>query len=446
MTKKIKKVDDFINNELREYALYDNERSIPSVVDGLKTSQRKVIYTVFETLKSKVPIKTASLGAKASDLTHYKHGENSIIDTVITLAKDYAGSNNYPLLLKDGQFGNVIDNGNSSPRYIFVMRYDKLDEMFDKEDREIIEYLKFDGCSIEPRFYLPKLPLVLINGSTGIGNGYSCNILTRDVSSVAKYLNNKITNKKSKVDFLLPSFNGFTGQVIRLSDTSYEVHGVIERVNTTQTIIKDLPPSSRYQYDKYKERVLLPLILDNKVGVTDFINESTESGWHIIIKHTREFGNCTDEELLQKLKLVEKVTENITVWDYDNKLRVFNSAYDLIDYWFDERIKWIETRKSHKLSKLKDRVDWYNSLLKLIEYWLENDLSKLPKNELTSRLSNVCDNIEYINKFLDQNIMSLTFDRVNKLKSDIKLIIDEYSELEKMTSNDIFAVDITPFK
>lgn len=441
-----KKVSDYINNELREYAVYDNSRSLPSMVDGLKVSQRKVIYAVFESLKPMVEIKASQLALSASKMTHYRHGEQSITDTVVILAKDYAGSNNYPLLLKEGQFGTAIDNENSSPRYISVKRYNKGDDMFDKDDRSIINYLQYDGDDIEPEFYLPKLPLIAINGSLGIGNGYSSKITLRDTKKVAKYVHDKITKGKADKKLLTPSYNGFNGEVEVLGDKTYLVKGAIERVNTTTTVITDLPPSSAFQYEKYKERVLLPLLENSKSGLNEIYNESSEGKWNIILKHTREFATCDDAELLERLKMTERITENLTVWGFDNKLKVFNSIVELVDSWIENREEWIKTRKEYVLSEMDKKTSWQRSLLALIEYWLKHDdLTKIKKDELISRLKTVVDNDDHIIKFLDQNIMSLTSERVAKLRKEIKEILTERDSYEAKTVKEIFAEDVKAF-
>ncbi len=442
---KLKRVSDYVQEELREYAIYDNTRSIPSIVDGLKTSQRKVIYAVFKTLKNMEDVKTSQLASTASMLTHYKHGEQSITDTVVGMAKDYAGSNNYPLLLKEGQFGTVVDNLNSSPRYIHVKRYDKLDDMFDVDDREIVEYLTYDGISIEPVFYLPKLPLIAINGTIGIGNGYSSKIALRDERLVAKYIYDKLSKGTADKSLLIPSYHGFTGEVEVLGDKSYLLKGVIDRVNTTTTVIRDLPPTSSFQYERYKERVLLPLLENRQSGLIDIENESKENTWEIILKHTRDFSRVDDEELLNKLKMTEKFTENLTVWGFDGKLKVYESISDLVDDWIDNKFGYIQKRKTHILSKMNVKKSWLENLLILINYWLENDLTKIKKVELIEKLKTVVDNEEHINKFLDQNIMSLTIERVDKIKKELKDVTKEYKILEKKSVTDIFIEDITQF-
>lgn len=442
----LKTINDFIQNELKEFAVYDNTRSIPSVVDGLKTSQRKVIYSTF-TLKKDVPIKTSALGAKSSDLTHYKHGEASIIGTVIKLAQDYPGSNNYPLLLKDGQFGTAQNNTSSSPRYIHVSRSDLLDSMFDENDREIVNYLKFDGDDIEPEYYLPKLPLIVINGTAGIGNGYSTKILQRDVKKVSAYIEQLINEQEPDKSLLIPSFNGFNGSVEVITDSSFLLKGRIERINSGTLVIKDLPPTSSFQYENYKERVLIPLKIDTKSGIAEFENESKDGSWNIIIKHAREFGKKSDEEILKILKMTEKVTENITVWGFDNKFKLFDNVYDLVKYWVEERAKWHKKRKEHILSKMSIKSSYQEDLLKLIEYWLLNpEIAKLKKENLLKELKTVVENEDHVSKFLDQNIMSLTFERVEKLRKDIAELLKERRSLEKKSIQTLFLEDISFFK
>lgn len=441
-----KTINDFIQNELKEFAVYDNSRSIPNVADGLKTSQRKVIYTTF-TLKKDTPIKTSALGAKSSDITHYKHGEASIIGTVIKLAQDYAGSNNYPLLLKDGQFGTAQNNISSSPRYIHVSRSELLEKMFDENDREIVNYLKFDGDDIEPDYFLPKLPLIAINGTSGIGNGYSTSILQRSVSGVKQYVEQLIKKEELDKSLLIPAFNGFNGEVEVITDSSFLLKGRFERINTTTLVIKDLPPTSSFQYEKYKERVLIPLKVDSKSGIVDFENESKDGCWEIIIRHDRTFGKKTDEEILKTLKMTERVSENITVWGFDNKFKLFDDIYQLVAYWVEERTKWHQVRKDHILEKMKIKNSYQEDLLSLIEYWLENpDITKMKKDELIKVLKTVTESDEHISKFLDQNIMSLTKERVDKLRKDIEILLKEKKALEKKKIGTLFLEDISIFE
>lgn len=435
-------VKDFIDQQFKPYATYDNERSIPSMVDGLKISQRKIIHTVFKTLKDGQEIKVTNLGSASSNETHYKHGEDSIVDAVIGLAQDFAGSNNYPLLEKDGQFGTAIDNGAASPRYIYVKRSKQLSQMFNPNDLNILDYLKFDGNDIEPPFFLPKMPLILLNGGFGIGTGYSSNILPRDPKKVKIYMENYSTGVIPSEDLLLPYFNGFKGTVKRLAPKKFIIEGKLERVSQTITVIRDLPPVSYYQFENYKSKVLLPL-LEEKI-INEFINESTEGNWNITIVHSRDFGKQSVEKIMDILKMRHRFSETINVWGFDERLKSYDDIVDLMHDWMDNRINLLEKRKTYILSELSEKLNWLNVLINMINHWLVSpDILKKKRPDIEDELSQYTSNPEYIKKFLASDILSLTEERILKIKHNLKEIQLEYQELESKNGNDIMLDDLS---
>lgn len=434
-------VKEFIDQQFKPYATYDNERSIPSMVDGLKISQRKIIHTVFKTLKDGQEIKVTNLGSSSSNETHYKHGEDSIVDAVIGLAQDFAGSNNYPLLEKDGQFGTAIDNDAASPRYIYVKRSKQLTQMFDPNDLNILNYLKFDGNDIEPSYFLPKMPIILLNGGFGIGTGYSSNILPRDPKKVKLYMEQYAKGLLPPEDLLIPHFNGFKGTVKQLAPKKFIIEGKLERLTQTTTVIQDLPPFSYYQFENYKNKVLLPL-LEDKI-INEFINESTEGNWNITIVHSRDFGKQSVDKILDVLKMKHRFTETINVWGFDERLKSYDTVVDLMNDWMDNRIANLEERKAYILSELSEKINWLNVLINLINHWLDNpDILKKKRPEIESELSYYTDNPEYIKKFLSSDILSLTEERILKIKQNLKEIQLEYQELENKNGNDIMLDDL----
>lgn len=441
MNTNLQQVDDFINTDFLPYAVYDCQRSIPSMVDGMKVSQRKIIHTVLKTLKEGVDIKVTNLGSAASNETHYKHGEDSIVDTVVGLAQDFAGSNNYPLLEKEGQFGTAIDNDAANPRYIHVRRSKLLTQMFDQDDLNLVEYQLFDDELIEPKFFLPKMPLIVINGGFGIGTGYSSNILPRCPKNVKKYMEQVANGSVLDSSLLLPHFNGFKGTVERIEKNKFMVKGLLERAGQTTSIIKDLPPFSSFQFEKYKVRVLLPLLDAKKI--TGFDNESTEGNWHIVIHHSRDFGKQTPEKIASILKMNQTFTENITVWGFDNRMKNFGSIEELMTVWINERFKYLDERKQHILQKMDENLDWYRSLMSMIKYWLENpSILKKKRSEIELELATLTENTAYIKKFLESDILSLTQERIDKTQINLDKIIKERSELQLKTSVDIMLSDL----
>ena len=182
---KIKSVQDFFENEYVNQASYDNLRKIASCIDGLKNSSRKVICTTIDKNISE-NLKISQFSNKAAEYCEYLHGDLSPV--VTNLAKDFSGTNNLPLLFKKGNFGTRLSNEASASRYIFARKSDNLDTLFVKDDNSILVEQYFEGSKIEPKFYVPSLPILLINGSEGISSGFAQKILTRDVKEIKKYL------------------------------------------------------------------------------------------------------------------------------------------------------------------------------------------------------------------------------------------------------------------
>lgn len=165
-------ISDFINKELILFSMADNMRSIPSAIDGLKPSQRKVVFGCFKKNLTK-QIKVVSLAANVLESTHYLHGEASLQQTITALAQDFTGSNNINLLHPQGQFGSRIEGGSDAAacRYIYTFLSPITRSIYHPDDDNILEYLDHDGSRIEPQWYIPVLPMILINGADGIGTG-----------------------------------------------------------------------------------------------------------------------------------------------------------------------------------------------------------------------------------------------------------------------------------
>lgn len=95
---------DFVNKELILFSMADLQRSIPSMVDGLKPGQRKILFCSFKRNFTK-EAKVAQFSGYVSEHSAYHHGEQSLASTIIGMAQDYVGSNNINLLQPNGQFG-----------------------------------------------------------------------------------------------------------------------------------------------------------------------------------------------------------------------------------------------------------------------------------------------------------------------------------------------------
>ena len=209
-TKESVPVSHLINKELVLFSISDNIRSIPSLVDGLKPGQRKVLFACFKK-NLKTELKVAQLAGYVSEQTAYHHGEHSLQETIIKMAQNFVGSNNMNILEPVGQFGTRILNGSdaSSPRYIFTHLSQYSQELFNPQDFPLLEYLDDDGQSIEPKYYVPTLPLILINGAEGIGTGFSTKIPSFNPDDLKFCLEKLVEDPDYEIPELTPWYRGF---------------------------------------------------------------------------------------------------------------------------------------------------------------------------------------------------------------------------------------------
>jgi DNA topoisomerase-2 len=226
---------DFINKEMILFSMMDNERSIPSLVDGFKPGQRKVLFAVFKR-NLKQELKVAQLAGYVAEHSSYHHGEVSLGGTIVGMAQNYVGSNNISLLEPIGQFGTRLQGGKdaASTRYIFTKMSPLARVCFSPHDDQLLSYLNDDGQSIEPKWYIPVLPMVLVNGSDGIGTGWSSSIPTYNPADIIANIRSKLSDRSYEFQSMTPWYKGFTGQVVpketKGNKLSFAIIGTIQKV------------------------------------------------------------------------------------------------------------------------------------------------------------------------------------------------------------------------
>ncbi len=232
-------ITDFVHKDLVNFSLADLKRSIAHVADGLKPSQRKVMYSCFQR-NLQGEMKVAQLAAYVAEKSSYHHGEVSLADTIVKLANDYTGSNNINLLEPCGQFGTRLMGGKdaSQTRYIFTRLTKEARCVFDAKDDAILNYLDDDGRSIEPDFYMPTIPMVLVNGTEGIGTGFSCYVPPFNPKDIKQNILNVIGGKAIKR--MKPWFRGFKGRIFEQDDV-WVTEGVWNIIGKTIKV-SELPP------------------------------------------------------------------------------------------------------------------------------------------------------------------------------------------------------------
>ena len=434
-------IDHLFNNDVRSFSVYANQRSIPHILDGLKPSQRKALYVLIKR-SSSIPetgIKVSQLAAAVAEQSHYHHGEASLEATIVGLAQDYTGSNNLNYFVPLGQFGNRLSPTASAGRYIYTKPSPVLRKMFMPDDDLILEHLDEDGDIIEPKFYLPILPNILINGSEGMGTGFATKILTYNPNDLKDAVLAILT--KQNVKRLIPWFKGFTGKVEALSEKQYQIFGSFKREGATTIHVTELPVG--VYLDQYKEH--LNKLIESGF-IKDYDSHSTDTKFHFKLTCPKSALQESDESLMSKLKLISKVSENLTVWITDNdtnKIKAFKDANELLEYFVSVRLPYYEKRRLALITQLNHDLEILEEKSKFIEYYLENSIaiSKMKKTELYKTLeSNGFKNIEVL---LSIKIYNLTLEAIETLNKLIKKTLKEIKSLESTNATKMYIDDLT---
>ena len=190
---------DFIDRELIHFSKHDCERSIPSAIDGFKTSLRKILFAAFKKKLDK-EIKVAQFAGYVSEHSGYHHGEASLQGGIIGMAQEFVGSNNINPLLPKGQFGSRLLGGkdHASPRYIHTQLNSLIKFIIPEADFPVLTYINDDGIMVEPEYYCPIIPFALVNGTQGIGTGFSHKGLSYNPLELSSYIKRRLNNPNGR--------------------------------------------------------------------------------------------------------------------------------------------------------------------------------------------------------------------------------------------------------
>merc|ERR1719230_2531655 len=279
--------EDFVKLELVQFSKYSVMRSVPSIMDGFKPSQRKVLYCCFKR-NLRTDCKVAQLVGYVGEHSAYHHGEQSLAGTIINMAQDFVGFNNINLLVPQGQFGTRIQGGSdhASARYIYTRLAPLTRLIFCPFDDPILNYLIEDGQKIEPQYYVPIIPMVLVNGASGIGTGWSTDIPNYSPLQIIENLRRYIRGKKMKP--LKPWYRGFRGTITNNSKHQYCSRGKWWE-NDKGIEITELPLRKWTQdYKEFLQGMLPGGEGKAKTKVEDIREYHTERTVHFSVKLTDE--------------------------------------------------------------------------------------------------------------------------------------------------------------
>jgi len=483
---------DFVHKELVQFAKYDTARSVPSMVDGLKPSQRKVLFAAFKK-KLKNDIKVAQFVGYISEQAAYHHGETSLENTVVNLAQNYVGSNNVNLLFPSGQFGTRLQGGkdHAASRYIYTHLCPTTRLLFHPDDDLVLKYLDDDGQKIEPFWYCPILPAVLMNGADGIGTGWSTQVPNFNPRDIIRNIQRLLRGED--MEHMCPWYKGFKGciQENKTEPGKFEITGCIEKISDTILSITELP--IRKWTQDYKEFLEELLPQDAKKSddastavISDFKQFHHEKTVHFEITLTPEQMVQAEQQGLEKVfKLRTSIsTSNMVLFDAEGKIAKYNTALDILKDFCKLRRSMYEKRKAHLVAKVTREKEILSNkarfILMVVEGQLElrkrkkadllKDLQKRgfkPMSELDAIVGDVpeisgksedaaedgsdqrgkddpAEKTDY-DYLLNMNLWNLTYEKIEELKNQRDVKDKELAELKRTSIEQFWDRDLQLF-
>ena len=364
---------DFIHKDLIHFSYYNLERSIPSMMDGLKTSQRKILYAAFKRNLTQ-EIRVAQFAGYVSEHTGYHHGEASLNETIVGMAQTFVGANNIAWLVPQGQFGTRLQGGkdSASPRYIHTYLQPGVRKLVPEADFEVLKYRDDDGLPVEPEWYAPVLPMLLVNGARGIGTGYSTNIPPCDPKVLKKMLISKITaGHPLSSTKLVPYYEGFKG--------TYTEEGAVGvyRKDKEDYVVTELPPGTwTADYREWLEKELA------EGRIKDFVDTSTDQDINIRIKGIEEAALV--KSLTTKIK-----TTNMHAFNEKGIITKYDTLNDILSAFWSVRLELYETRRNHQIKALEEQLPFHTNVVRFIVAQCEDT----PVPELRRKTRMECDSL-----------------------------------------------------
>ncbi len=466
---------EFIHNDMIHFSKYDNDRSIPNMCDGLKISLRKILYSAFKK-NLKTEIKVAQFSGYVSEHSGYHHGEASLNGAIIGLAQNFVGSNNINLMHPSGQFGTRLLGGKdaASERYIFTHLNPITRLIYPEIDDHILEYLEDDGQIVEPIYYVPIIPMVLVNGTKGIGTGFSTDIMCHNPLQIINYLESKLKNNSDlKTLVIEPYYKNFKGKIYPSDDTrkKYIIKGCYEILGSDKIRITELPIGTWTQ--DYKE--FLESLIDTKTGnkekgksvtktnndyIKDFNDMSTEKNVEfeitfnsgILMKLLGEKYDYGIEGLEKYLKLyTSHSTNNMHLFNDKEQLRKYDDVYEIIKEYYSIRLEYYNKRKTYLIDKLSKELIILSNKARYIKGILDDtiDLRKKSKDLINSMLGEMKFDLGEMGDFnylIKMPMDSVSQENVEKLIKEHGLKETELNTTKKAKIEEMWLLELKNLK
>ncbi len=429
--------EEFVDKDLIHFSNYNLERSIPNVMDGLKTSQRKILFSAFKrNLKSE--IRVAQFAGYVSEHSGYHHGEASLNEAIIGMAQDFVGSNNIPWLVPQGQFGTRLSGGkdSASPRYIHTYLQPNVSKLVPSDDFECLTYRDDDGLPVEPEWYAPILPMLLVNGCRGIGTGYSTFVPQFNPAELRKMLLDWLTTGSGLERELAPYYKGFKGSITK-DGADYIVKGVWKTEKNEMTIT-ELPVGT---WTSDFREWLDKLVADG--AIKDYTDTSTDTDVHIKVK-LGESPVPVEKLLVDKIKLT-----NMHAFNHRCVIHKYASPNEILHEYAHIRLELYEKRRIQMLTNLRNKLPYHENVVRFIRQQCQNP----PLPDLRRKTPEECEKLLEAEKFvkikdsydylLDLPIKSLTLKNAQKHEKDLEDLRALIAEIEASNAKKMWVDELS---
>ena len=430
--------EDFVNKDLIHFSNYNLERSIPNIMDGLKTSQRKILYSAFKRhLKSE--IRVAQFAGYVSEHSGYHHGEASLNDAIVGMAQDFVGSNNIPWLVPAGQFGTRLQGGkdSASPRYIHTHLQPYIETLVPSDDFSCLTFRDDDGTPVEPEWYAPIIPMLLVNGCRGIGTGYSTFIPSFNPSELKSSIMEWLEKGTGLDREFAPYTKGFKGKIQKIDARDYLVQGNWT-VEKDMAVITELPVGT--WTGDFRE-TLDKLLSDGTIK--DYTDTSTDTDIMIKVKLGSGGIQTVEKLLTDKIKLT-----NMHAFNSDCVIKKYDSPNEILKEFVSTRLDLYGKRREFMLGALKDRLPYHSNIVRFIQQQCE----ETPRPDIRRKSPEECDKLLEKEKFdkikdsydylMNLPISSLTLKQAKKHQDDLDELKRKIKELESKTPKQLWMDDL----
>ena len=389
----------FIHDELIHFSNADNIRSLASIMDGLKPSQRKILFGCLKR-GLRAEVRVAQLAGYVSEHAAYHHGEASLTGAITSMAQQFVGANNINLLAPIGQFGSRLQGGKdaASARYIHTHLEGIVDTILRKEDTGILKHIDDDGLIVEPETYFPVVPMLVINGCIGIGTGFSTDIPPHNPEEVVGLLRDRLEGRRLTLDRLAmrPWWIGFKGPVHLVSDGVWVTKGLYTFDDAKKLItITELPVGTwTHDYKAFLDDLCVSgttVKAGGSVGKND--SSKTEDGKpvlrnfedlynHIDVKFVLELDpdyyddvRAHPVEFEKRFQLTSTWrTTNMVAFDMNSKIIKYGCVGDILEAFYGPRLAAYETRRAAEIERQRREAEEADAKARFLQAVLDGTI------------------------------------------------------------------------